>query len=68
MEPYLAETLQRQVFSQSLKCSAQDLSADLLDMRDTQRIIDGLGLIRLFFWFPKRCFWASGVVHVVSLQ
>ena len=35
-EPYLAETLQSQVFSQSLKCSAQDLSVDLLDMRDTQ--------------------------------
>ena len=31
-----AETLQRQVFSQSLKFSAQDLSVDLLDMRDTQ--------------------------------
>ena len=31
-----------------------------------QRIIDGLGLIRLFFWFPVRCFWASSVVHVVS--
>ena len=27
---------QRQVFSQNLKCSAQDLSVDLLDMRDTQ--------------------------------
>ena len=33
-----------------------------------QRIIDGLGLIRLFFWFPERCFWASSVVHVVSVQ
>ena len=32
----LVETLQRQVFSRSLKCSAQDLSEDLLDMRDTQ--------------------------------
>ena len=32
----MAETLQRQVFIQSLKCSAQDLSVDLLDMRDTQ--------------------------------
>ena len=31
----LAETLQRQVFSQSLNCSAQHLSVDLLDMRDT---------------------------------
>ena len=36
IEPYLAETPQRQVFSQSLKCSAQDLSVDLLDMRVTQ--------------------------------
>ena len=33
-----------------------------------QRIIDGLGLIRLFFWFPERCFLASSVVHVVSAQ
>ena len=33
-----------------------------------QRIIDGLGLIRLFFWFPERCFLASSVVHVVSVQ
>ena len=33
-----------------------------------KRIIDGLGLIRLFFWFPERCFWASSVVHVVSVQ
>ena len=33
-----------------------------------QRIIDGLGLIRLFFWFPERWFWASSVVHVVSVQ
>ena len=33
-----------------------------------QRIIDGLGLIRLFFWFPECCFWAYSVVHVVSVQ
>ena len=33
-----------------------------------KRIIDGLGLIRLFFWFPERCFWASSVLHVVSVQ
>ena len=33
-----------------------------------KRIIDGLGLIRLFFWFPERCFCASSVVHVVSVQ
>ena len=33
-----------------------------------QRIIDGLGLIRIFFLFPERCFWASSVVHVVSVQ
>ena len=33
-----------------------------------QRIIDGLGLVRLFFWFPERCFWALSVVHVVSVQ
>ena len=33
-----------------------------------QRIIDGLGLIRLFFRFPERCIWASSVVHVVSVQ
>ena len=33
-----------------------------------KRIIDGLGLIRLFFWFPERCFRASSVVHVVSVQ
>ena len=33
-----------------------------------ERIIDCLGLIRLFFWFPERCFWASSVVHVVSVQ
>ena len=32
------------------------------------RIIDGLGLIRLFFWFTERCFWASSVVYVVSVQ
>ena len=27
-----------------------------------QRIIDGLGLICLFFWFPEHCFRASGGV------
>ena len=27
-------------------------------------IIDGLGILRLFFWFLERCFWASVVVHV----
>ena len=32
------------------------------------KIIDGLGLIRLFFWFQERCFWASAVVHVVLVQ
>ena len=36
--------------------------------QNRQRIIDGLGLIRLFFWFPERCFWASSVVRVVSVQ
>ena len=34
-EPYPAETPRYKCF-QSLKCSAQDLSVDLLDMRDTQ--------------------------------
>ena len=24
-----------------------------------ERIIDCLGLISLFFWFPERCLWAS---------
>ena len=38
------------------------------DRRLILRIIDGLGLIRLFFWFPERCFWASSLVHVVSVQ
>ena len=33
-----------------------------------KRIIDGLGLIRLFFWSPERCFWASSVVHIVPVQ
>ena len=33
-----------------------------------ERTIDGLGLKRLFFWFPERCFWASSVVHVVSVE
>ena len=33
-----------------------------------KRIIDGLGLIRLFFRFPERCIWDSSVVHVVSVQ
>ena len=33
-----------------------------------ERIIDGLGLIRLFFWSPERCIWASSVVHVVSVK
>ena len=37
-------------------------------LRILLRIIDGLGLIRLFFLFPERCFWASSVVHVVSVQ
>ena len=36
--------------------------------RKSQRIIDGLGLIRLFFWFPELCFWATGVMHVVLVQ
>ena len=36
--------------------------------RGCKRSIDGLGLIRLFFWFTERCFWASSVVHVVSVQ
>ena len=36
IENELSHTWPRQVFSQSLKCSAQDLSVDLLDMRDTQ--------------------------------
>ena len=30
------------------------------------KIIDGLGLIRLFFWYTERCFRASGVVYVVQ--
>ena len=39
-----------------------------IDIWRKTRIIDGLGLIRLFFWFSERCFWASSVVHVVSVQ
>ena len=38
------------------------------DFEKGKRIIDGLGLIRLFLWFSHRCFWAASVVHVVSVQ
>ena len=27
-----------------------------------------LALYAYFFWFPERCFWASSMVHVVSVQ
>ena len=39
----------------------------LMNIR-SERIIDGLGLIRLFFWFPERGHWASDAMHVVSVQ
>ena len=61
---YLAETLQRQAFSQSLKCSVQDLSVDLQDMRETQIYPFFQPILHL--WFVLLVWLCSKVAYIAK--